>query len=375
MAFTISGVSDITGLNLTTTHPIPAYYMWAWGSNYKGKLGLGDTTTRSSPTQVGALTDWENVYAGGGSATAGLKTNGTLWTWGNNAFHGRLGHGDTIDRSSPTQVGALTNWASMGVGNAHMIAIKTDGTLWAWGYNADYGNLGLGNLTNYSSPKQVGALTAWSKISTGYNNNLALKTDGTLWAWGHNPNGQLGLGDTNNRSSPTQVGALTTWSSIHAGEDLVAAIKTDGTLWMWGQNNAGQLGLGNTTYYSSPKQVGADTNWASASVDAFQSIALKTNGTLWAWGANGGGQLGLGNTTNRSSPVQIGALTTWSSIGVSGYHTHAIKTDGTLWGWGANFGGLLGLGNATYFSSPVQVGALSTWSKISVGYLYTMAIG
>ena len=240
------------------------------------------------------------------------------------------------------------------------------GGLWSWGRN-DFGQLGLGNITNYSSPMQVGALITWATVAGGSNFSLALKTDGTLWSWGLNTYGQLGLGDVTNRSSPNQIGTLTTWSKLGLGVETNSslAIKTDGTLWSWGQNNFGQLGLGNTTNYSSPKQVGALTTWATVAGLQRSAVAVKTDGTLWSWGRNANGQLGLGNTTGYSSPVQVGALTTWSKSSGGQDFALAIKTDGTLWSWGRNDNGQLGLGNTTDYSSPVQVGALTNWFAVS----------
>jgi alpha-tubulin suppressor-like RCC1 family protein len=197
------------------------------------------------------------------------------------------------------------------------MALKTDGTLWMWG-KGENGQLGQGNTDNHSSPVQVGALTTWSGIAAGGWWTAALKTDGTIWAWGEGASGQLGQGNTTDYSSPVQVGALTTWSKIAAGngyeEGTVLAIKTDGTLWAWGEGSAGQLGDGTTVDKSSPVQVGALTTWAQCSPGYKQSQALKTDGTLWAWGSGANGTLGQGNTTNYSSPVQVGSLTTWSKL-------------------------------------------------------------
>jgi alpha-tubulin suppressor-like RCC1 family protein len=294
--------------------------------------------------------------------------NVSLFSWGANPY-GNLGLGNTTYYSSPKQVGSSA-WVTIsagGPGNTCM-AIKGDGTLWAWGYNAQ-GQLGFNNTTHYSSPKQVGALTGWSKVSSGSDHTLAIKTNGTMWSWGYNATGQLGLGSTGYFSSPNQIGALTTWSAISAGFRNSLAVKTDGTLWSWGAGTDGRLGLGNTTDYSSPKQVGALTAWLSVASGSYYSFAIKTDGTLWSWGKNTQGQLGLGNTTSYSSPKQIGALTTWYQIdgGGSTAHVLATKTDGTLWSWGNNSDGELGLGNTTSYSSPKQIGALTDWLSIACG--------
>jgi alpha-tubulin suppressor-like RCC1 family protein len=162
---------------------------------------------------VGSLTTWLNVSAGF-AYTLATKTDGTLWSWGYNVS-GQLATGNTTKYSSPKQVGALTNWLTVSAGNYNSYAVKTDGTIWSWGLGTS-GQLGLGNTTNYSSPKQIGALTTWSKIGTNFytNNAYAIKTDGTFWSWGPNLAGQLGLGNITNYSSPKQMGSLTSWTTF-----------------------------------------------------------------------------------------------------------------------------------------------------------------
>jgi alpha-tubulin suppressor-like RCC1 family protein len=287
--------------------------LWSWGYNGVGQLGQGNTTGLSSPVQVGTLTNWATPGISGSNTSCCVKTDGTLWTWGGNGA-GQLGLGDTTNRSSPVQVGALTNWSTPVMGassNQFLLCTKTDGTLWAWGRNND-GTLGLGDTTNRYSPVQVGALTNWKTPVAGSNFVICSKTDGTLWSWGYNNYGQLGLGNFNTSySSPKQIGSLTNWATPIAGNDFASCIKTDGTLWAWGSSNFGQLGQNNQTNYSSPKQIGALTNWATPASGSGNTLCVKTDGTLWAWGRNDLGNLGLGNATNYSSPKQVGALTTW----------------------------------------------------------------
>jgi alpha-tubulin suppressor-like RCC1 family protein len=186
--------------------------------------------------------------------------------------------------------------------------------------------LGNGTTIDRSSPVQVGSLTNWLSVAAAYVCCHAIKTDGTLWAWGRNYGGSLGLGDPTsiNRSSPVQVNVGTTWSKVSSSEHAASAIKTDGTLWSWGRNNQGKLGLGDTTNVSSPVQVGALTTWLTVAAGYTNRAAIKTDGTMWAWGNGGDGRLGLGDTTNRSSPVQVGALTTWLTVAAGIYHTVAI---------------------------------------------------
>jgi len=212
-------------------------------------------------------------------------------------------------------------------GATHAEAIKTDGTLWTWGGNGYYGGLGLNNTTNRSSPTQVGSLSNWKLVSAGKYYSAAIKTDGTLWSWGYNFLGQLGLNDTVHRSSPTQVGALTNWKLVASGYYQMTAIKTDGTLWTWGYNFYGELGINDTTNRSSPVQVGSLTNWklVASGSGYHQMTAIKTDGTLWTWGYNFFGQLGLNNTVHRSSPVQVGALTNWKQVTTGFYFSAAIQ--------------------------------------------------
>jgi alpha-tubulin suppressor-like RCC1 family protein len=152
--------------------------LFTWGYNFQGQLGLGTSgagTYKSSPNQVGSLTTWLKIAAGY-YCNGTISTGGALWTWGYNSY-GQLGLGNTTRYSSPKQVGSLTTWSTISINQRayQMVSIKTDGTLWMWGYNA-YGNLGVGNTTNYSSPKQVGSLTTWSKASTNQSWVIAIAT-------------------------------------------------------------------------------------------------------------------------------------------------------------------------------------------------------
>ena len=304
------------------------------------------------------------------------KTDGTLWVWGRSNY-GQLGQNNTVSHSSPVQIGALTNWSVINAGSNNCFAIKTDNTLWSWGRNGT-GALGDSTTVNKSSPIQVGALTNWAKVSAGLssaNGAVAVKTDGTLWSWGYNIRGQLGDGTNVAKSSPIQVGALTNWQNAEMTGLFCAAIKTDGTLWAWGSGLFGALGNSSQGYVYSPIQVGSLTTWAAVQPGALHCVAVRTNGTLWTWGSNNQGQLGSNSLTPRSSPVQLGALTDWS-VKIDAAYTacFAIKTDGALWAWGSNFGGALGDNTTVYKSSPIQVGALTTWDSLGAGRNQPFAI-
>ena len=360
-----------------TVNPPAGLYLWGSNStNYSG-LGLNDTVNRSSPTQVGTDATW-NLVAMGYRQAAAIKTNGTLWSFGYNS-DGQLGQNDAVSRSSPTQVGAGTTWSFVSTGSPSMLALQTNGTLWSWGFNSD-GRLGLNDRVKRSNPVQVGSSTDWSQIVHNNLTSMGIKTNGTLWLWGSNRYGQLGNNDNSYsyRSSPTQLGTGTDWSKLPTNVGITsigAAIKTNGTLWTWGRNIYGALGQ-STNYsipISSPVQVGAATDWSQMSIGFYNFMAIKTNGTLWGWGGNGGGALGLNDRVYRSSPVQVGALTNWSKVSIFSNHCAAIKNDGTLWTWGSGNAGKTGQNDRVYRSSPVQVGAAANWSKVIAGGNVTMA--
>lgn len=246
--------------------------LWSWGRNLSGQLGLNTSADVSSPVQVGALTDW-NVISAGTSFSQSIKTNGTLWSWGAGT-NGVLGLNSVVAVSSPVQVGALTNWKQISNGVAHCLSVKSDGTLWSWG-SESFGRLGLNSTTvDRSSPVQVGALTNWKLISAGRYHSLSIKTDGTLWTWGRNNLGQLGLGNAVDVSSPVQIGSTTDWKEISVTDLSSLAIKTNGTMWSWGRNEFGQLGLGSVISFSSPVQVGVLTNWYKISSGSNTNISL-----------------------------------------------------------------------------------------------------
>ena len=357
------------------TWPSQPLSFYGWGSNGAGQLGLSNTTNYSSPKQVGSLNPTPKKLNAGANCVWLIKSDNTLWSWGANGS-GQLGFGNTTNYSSPKQVGLLSDWLT--VSGCYTVAtVKTNGTLWAWGYNG-FGAVGDGTITNRSSPVQIGALTTWSKVAVGVYHTLSIKTDGTLWSWGYNASGQLGLNNVTYYSSPKQVGSLTNWLSISASFYTSGAIKTDGTLWMWGRNNNGQQGISSATDpITSPRQVGSLTNWSAISCNGNFTFAIKTDGTLWSWGSNNAGELGLGNRTNYQSPKQVGALTNWSSVSVSNTSTSvvsALKTDGTLWSWGDGTSGNLGIGNTTSYSSPKQVGSSTSWLSITAGNYHKFAI-
>jgi len=258
-------------------------------------------------------------------------------------------------------------------GGSHTVALRTNGTLWAWGDNRQ-GQVGDGTTTSRHSPVQIGTADNWAGVSAGSTHTVALRTDGTLWAWGNNGSGRLGDGTTTSRQSPVQIGAGMDWAYVSAGSTHTVAVGTDGTLWAWGHNWQGQLGDGTTSHRHSPVQIGTASDWVSVSAGWQHTVGVRANGTLWAWGTNGHGRLGDGTTTSRHSPVRIGTASNWDSVSAGNYHTVAVRSDGTLWAWGRGAHGMLGDGATTDRHSPVRIGTASNWDSVSASRYHTVAV-
>jgi len=357
-----------------------AGFLYAAGdpSTY-GALGLNtEEVAVSSPTQVPG--NWKDVGSGGSNATVVIasKADGTGWSWGANSS-GQLGTNQggspSLKYSSPVQIPGTT-WALTSSGASSAWATKTDGTMWAWGYNG-HGQVGQNSTSTqrYSSPTQVGSDTTWAtdsfdKLGGGTSSCITIKTDGTLWSWGSNEQGVLGINAAHDshRSSPVQIPG--TWSVVSEPEHVTAyAINTSGELFGWGYSGYGQLANNNTANnMSSPVQI-PGTTWKYVTAGREFGMATKTDGTLWGFGRNHHGQLGNNNRTYYSSPIQITG-TTWDRVFSGSEATWATKTDGTLWSWGYNTEGQLGHNQARAqlhsLSSPVQVGSKTDWTRATM---------
>ena len=347
--------------------------LWAIGKNQFGQLGDGTLVDKTLPVQIGTTTDWTFVCAGLYASFA-LKSNSSLWVWGMNQ-HTQFGNNKNKNVFQPVLSPSSWKSASTPISSfgGHTLAIATNGTLWSWGQNND-GQLGIGTTyTHKVLPVQIGTSTDWKQVTNGNFASLAIKENGTLWAWGRNTYGVLGTGTgSSNILTPFQVGTVSTWKQVSAGNEHVLAIRQNGTLWAWGRNNQSQLGNGSTVDQATPIQVGVDTTWVWVAAGLQYSTALKADGTLWTWGNNSYGQLGRGGVAN--VPGIVTSTIPWKTIEAGGYHVVGIKQDSTLWAWGRNDYGQLGNNTSTNSSSPLLINASPVWMKIGVGLEHSLAI-
>ncbi len=313
---------------------------------------------------------WSKVSTGG-AHTLGIGADNSLWSWGRSQA-GQLGLGDLNSRNAPTKVGTDQNWVTISAGNGHSLALKSNGTLWVWGRNTtgQLGNPLIGD--NLLVPTQLGTDTDWSFISAGDEYSIAIKTNGTLWAWGDNVYGQLGdntSGSGNIRTTPIQIGTDTNWVFASAGTTHTLAIKSNGTLWGFGQNNFGKLGDGTIIDKLTPTQIGTDANWQTVEASIKHSIALKTNGSLWTWGDNTDGQLGnglSGSINSQSAPINIEPGSVFSKITRGQKHSSIKRADGTLWSWGNNTSAQLGDNTFSPRTSPTAVvTTVTNWQTVN----------
>jgi alpha-tubulin suppressor-like RCC1 family protein len=358
--------------------------VWSWGYTGYGLMGVGsDPVSAGVPIRAknGDGTPFTGAagISAGASHTMVVKGDGTLWGWGLNAY-GSLGDGSSTLRSSPVQVKDAAGIPFTGAtqvaagGGTYTLAVKADGSAWAWGYNG-YGTLGDGTTTNRANPVPVLApggapFTGVSKVAAGHYHSLALKTDGTVYAWGYNNYGQLGDGSTGNRTAPGRVDvtpgvALSNIVAIAAGDAHSAAVTAAGTAYAWGYNVRGSLGDGTTSNRSRPAVVkdvagNALTGIIGVSAGVQYTMFLKSDGTVWATGYNNVGQLGDNTATAfQINPVVVkdAAGTTFGGVvglALTAQHTVVMRSDGTVWAWGDNGYRQLGDTSTTDRRNPVQ---------------------
>ena len=310
--------------------------LWTWGANYQGTLGLSaNLNAQFTPIQIGTDNQWKQVATGINFSVA-IKNDGTLWAWGNIAVgtYG-LGDGTTNALSVPTQIGAATDWAQVAATYEGIAALKTNGTLWGWGYNLALSAAGV------LVPTQVGTANDWLSINGGGTDYVLIKQNHTGWAWG-----SMFMGAT-----PTQLDSATDWASGASGDLDLFVIKQNGSLWGMGYNPDGELGDGTQVDKTALTQIGAGIVWKQISPGEYHTAAVATNGNLYTWGLNNSGQLGTGNNANSLVPVLVGggyAATT----GAIGDLTFGLKNDQSLWSWGSFGTYALGYGGYNFVLSP-----------------------
>src|SRR6478672_11749336 len=247
-------------------------------------------------------------------------------------------------------------WRVISAGENFSLAIKTDGTLWGWGQNSNRLGLGLGNLANQNLPIQIGTANDWATVSAGNVHSLAVKTNGTLWSWGNGQFGALGNGVFNSATANvTQVGIANDWLAVSAGNRFSLAIKTNGTLWSWGLNNTGQLGLNNVIDQNLPVQVGTSNNWVRIDAGNQHSLAVDAFGFMYAWGNNTFGQLGDGTNTTSLIPIVITSVNNWSLVSAGYDHSMALDNNNMLYTFGNNVNGQLCDGTNTASNTPIPI--------------------
>ncbi len=358
--------------------------VWTWGANFDGKLGIGETNDVRSLTPVevhdaGNVSYFNSVKAimGGEIHNVALKSDGTVWCWGWNAF-GQLGNGTTNDSWVPLQAGLtatppLTNVVKLGGRPYFTLAEKADGTIWAWGMN-QFGQMGNGTLTPFGSPPNSvpvlvsnsapgGPINGALQITCGYQFGAALATNGTVWTWGSGSHGEQGTGATTSNYIPVPVPGLTNITQISAGWFHILARKSDGSVWAWGNNTGGEIGDGTTNNEFTPVPVLTVSNIVAVSGGDGHSSALAADGTIWKWGRNDVGELGLNAADNNAHPLPVKIPTDKFGNGFSNivmmaardYHNIAVKADGSVWMWGANDQGQCGDGTQNDAWRPVPV--------------------
>ena len=299
--------------------------------NYTGSSQLA---SYSNNTQVSGSPNNVSEFDGNTYVKSVVTSDNELFINGSNG-QGQLGQGTTSSTPGWPQVPgtqwkqSATDWSASG--SQGVVATKTDGTLWSWGYNAGQ-MLGLGDLNPRSSPHQIPG-TDWDYVWARDDGAYAKKTDGSFWAWGYGNQGQGGWNTASQRSSPASFDNGS-WTKFSGGQSFTAGIKSDGTLWSWGYNQFGATGQNDTIKYSSPRQI-PGTEWYDFATLRVEMVATKTDGTLWWWGDNRNGYGQTGDTVNRSSPHQIPG-TQWKFVGGGSNASinggfYATKNDNTIW--------------------------------------------
>lgn len=337
-------LQDVTGIGAGFFHSVALLRdgtVWAWGGNNCGQLGNGTRDSTNAPIQVSGLHSVIRIGTGAPSrSNLAIKQDGSLWEWGYSVYNNQA-----TCMLIPQQVrepngnGTFSDAIDVATGDEHKIVLKRDGTVWAWGNNGS-GQLGNGGIDPSLTPVQVPGLTNIIKIIAGGTHTLALKRDGTVWGWGLNSSGQLGDGTTTLfRRTPVQVlgpsgaGVLSSIIDIAAGQEFSLAVRNDGTVWAWGGNFFRQLGNSNASYGANPTPVqvegpdgvGVLTDIIDVTAGNEHSLARSENGEIWGWGKNEHGELGNGlSGSSSNSPVLAQGICGATAIAAGNRHSLAL---------------------------------------------------
>jgi alpha-tubulin suppressor-like RCC1 family protein len=311
-----------------------------------------------------------------------VSSDGSVWAWGANDY-GELGPGLGPRQTTPAQVQGLTGvFTQVAAAAVFSVALRSDGTVWAWGDNTQ-GELGRGTDGDPEAmPARVLVLNHITKIAAVGEFALALRSDGIVFAWGDNNRGQLGNGTTADSPVPVKIAGLSQVTGIATGFRSAAAIEANSisavtSVWTWGKNDHGQLGDGTLADHHTPERVtGVPASVAGVSVGNGFTVVLGTDGSVWGWGDNEFGELALapGDTplTRPVNGIAAGSHITQLSAGAG--HVLALRSDGTVLGWGFNEFGQGGNGTTAQTSGPVQVTGLTSATQVSAGFVSSLAV-
>jgi alpha-tubulin suppressor-like RCC1 family protein len=368
----------INGVEPTTSDPTIASGSTLVVGNFTLKAKAWKTGTSPSTTTTAAYTVSGEVtppaLAAGNAHSLAIRSDGVAWGWGENAG-GELGLGSsTSDKLLPQIISGLSGGVAIDGGSNFSHAVLDAGGLVAFGTNTN-GRLGDGTATTRYLPTALSGQTGVVAVSSGDDHTLALKGDGSIVVWGNNDFGQLAEStSTTQRTSPTAISSVTGVSAIAAGENYSLALKQDGTITSWGRNNQGQLGNASQTDSSTPVTVSSISTATAIAAGQYHALALLADGSVRAWGWNFFGQAGDGTTTLRTSPVEVAGLDDVVAIGAGSTFSVALKDDGSVWSWGGNGQGELGDGTTTDRHAPVQISTLSDIVQIAVGQSHVLAM-
>ncbi len=349
-----------------------------WGSNDYGQLGIGNTTDMNAPTYIPGgynFSDIETTYYG----VCGLLSNGSALCWGLNSY-GQLGIGNTTTMHSPTYVSGGNSFKKIHAAYLHVCGIDFSDEIYCWGSNSQ-GQLGKGfNFNGFNKPSKFKhgnfSSQGYSQLSPGTAYSCVRLHNGSALCWGWNNFGQLGIGNITNMYSPTYVSGGYNFSNVSSGNLGTCGLLHNGSALCWGRNNFGQLGLGsgNTTTMYSPTYVSGGNNFSSISVGITHTCGLNKNNSILCWGRNNFGQLGIGNTTTMYFPILVSGGYNFSEILMGNYFSCGLLQNNSILCWGSNSYGQLGNGNITNMNSPTYVSGGYNFKSLSLGSTHVCGI-